>query len=248
MRLYLIRHAQSANNALWNGTDHVPGRSSDPEITSTGHRQAQQLAEHLSDPNAEPRQHPYKTVDHALFDLTHIYCSLMTRSILTAQYVANQTGLTLHALPDVFEKYGIYEVVDDGAMHGLPGPNKAYFSERFPDLILPHEFNPEGWWSRPAETEEEFVTRVRGCVTRIRQQSFGEEHRVAIVAHGDFIDQFINELMGVKRHAANYHSSDWVANWTFHNTSISRFDFQDDACSVVYLNRVDHLAQDIITW
>ena len=33
MKLYLIRHAQSANNAVWNGSDHGDDRTPDPEIT-----------------------------------------------------------------------------------------------------------------------------------------------------------------------------------------------------------------------
>ena len=107
-RLYLVRHAQSENNAIWDGRgDNQPGRVPDPEITATGHRQAQVLAEHFAHPLAEPRQHPYAEGDAAHYGLTHVYCSLMTRSILTAQYIASACGLGLQALPDVFEKHGI---------------------------------------------------------------------------------------------------------------------------------------------
>ena len=68
-----------------------------------------------------------------------------------------------------------------------------------------------------------------------------------MVVHGDFIDQFINELMGAPRHHHNY-SNDWVANWTFHNTSISRIDFVNGSNTVVYLNRIDHLPAELISW
>ena len=73
------------------------------------------------------------------------------------------------------------------------------------------------------------------------------DENVALVAHGDFIDQFINELMDVDRHAHNY-ANHWVANWAFHNTSISRIDFVDGAHNVIYLNRIDHLPTELITW
>ncbi len=79
MKLYLVRHAQSENNVIWNGSDHVEGRSSDPEITETGHRQAEQLGQHLAHPLGEPRQHPFNAKKTTHFGLTHIYCSLMTR-------------------------------------------------------------------------------------------------------------------------------------------------------------------------
>ena len=54
-RLYLIRHAQSANNLIWDGSDFHAERDVDPEITDTGHTQAQAVAKHLADPQGEPR-------------------------------------------------------------------------------------------------------------------------------------------------------------------------------------------------
>ena len=44
MQLYIIRHAQSVNNAL----DDQRYRVSDPLLTEVGHRQAAMLAEHLA--------------------------------------------------------------------------------------------------------------------------------------------------------------------------------------------------------
>jgi 2,3-bisphosphoglycerate-dependent phosphoglycerate mutase len=247
-RLYLIRHAQSENNAIWDGSgDHQPGRKPDPEITATGHRQAEQLAAHLAHPHSEPRQHPFREAAHARYDLTHVYCSLMTRSILTAEYIARACALPLEALPDIFEKHGIFEADEQGNLRGLPGPGKRYFRERFAGLELPAGLGDEGWWNRPAEDEAAFLERMRGVVASLRERLDGSDDNIAMVAHGDFIDQFVNELMGVVRHRPNY-DTHWVANWTFHNTSISRIDFVDGAHNVVYLNRIDHLPNDLITW
>jgi len=103
-RLYLIRHAQSANNEIWNGSDHVDGRSPDPELTATGHRQAETLGQHLSHPHAEPRQHPFLPTKEVHFGLTHVYCSLMTRSILTAGYIANPVILRCMRCPIYLKK------------------------------------------------------------------------------------------------------------------------------------------------
>ncbi|MCP4431257.1 MAG: histidine phosphatase family protein [Gammaproteobacteria bacterium] len=247
MKLYLIRHAQSANNQLWNGSDQVDGRQPDPEITDIGHRQAELLGEHLAHPLAEPRQHPYLPVDDSGFGLTHLYCSLMTRSILTAQYIANQCEIEQQALPDIFEKNGVYEFDEQGEMQGLPGPGREYFANRFPLLNLPESIGENGWWDRPAEDHEEFIGRVRSVVRSLKQQAIDAKTNIAMVVHSDFIDQFVNELMGVTRHGNNY-KSDWVANWAFHNTSISRFDFNNGAHSVVYLNRIDHLPAELVTW
>jgi len=247
MKLYLVRHAQSANNVLWNGNDHVEGRAPDPEITEAGHQQAEMLGQHLAHPQSEPRQHPFKAAGGTNYGLTHVYCSLMTRAILTAEYIASACNLGLHALPDIFEKNGIYDYYESGEMRGLPGPDRDYFEQRFPGLGLPGDLNSKGWWNRPAENHEEFLQRMKSVVTNIRHRHADSEDCIAMVAHGDFIDQFINELMAVPRHHNNY-QGDWVANWTFHNTSISRIDFDGEGHTVVYLNRIDHLPIDLITW
>ncbi len=247
MKFYLIRHAQSANNQLWNGSDDTEGRSPDPEITDIGHKQAELLAEHLAHPSAEPRQHPFNPGHHTGFALTHLYCSLMTRSILTAEYIASKCDIELQALHDIFEKNGVYEIDENGDLVGLPGPGRNYFIERFPVLSLPETVDDSGWWNRAAEDHDEFIERVRSVVGNLKQQPANDDTSIAMVAHGDFIDQFVNELMGVARHCHNY-TSDWVANWAFHNTSISRFDFIDGAHNVVYLNRIDHLPAELVTW
>jgi 2,3-bisphosphoglycerate-dependent phosphoglycerate mutase len=246
-RLYLIRHAQSENNVIWDGSDDHPDRLPDPEITTTGHSQAEILGQHLAHPQAEPRQHPFNQAEETSFGLTHVYCSLMTRSILTAEYIAAACGLEVHALADVFEKHGIYEVDSDGNLVGIAGPGRDYFAQRFPRLKLPDEFNDDGWWSRPVEDEATFIQRMRKVVQDMRKRLAHNDDCIALVAHGDFIDQFVNELMGVVRHQPNY-DNHWVANWTFHNTSISRIDFVASSNNVVYTNRIDHLPNELVTW
>lgn len=246
-RLYLIRHAQSANNEVWDGSDHHPGRHPDPEITEIGHRQAAALARYLAHPESEPRQHPFVPPGRADFGLTHVYCSLMSRSIATAEYIAAACRLTLRARADLFEKHGIYDADAEGKLVGVAGPGRAYFEQRFPRLELPDGIGEDGWWNRPMEDEPAFVERMRGVVADFRARLDASEENLALVAHGDFLDQFINELMGVERHRHNY-DQHWVANWTFHNTSISRIDFVNGAHNVVYLNRIDHLPNELVTW
>ena len=246
-KLYLIRHAQSANNVLWDGIDEADGRTSDPEITDLGHRQAEFLGNHFAHPEAEPRQHPFDPVDDIGFGLTHIYCSLMSRSILTAEYISNACNLNLEALPDVFERHGIYDVDANGVKQGIPGQGRGYFEQRFPQLKLPGDMNADGWWNRPAEDEESFQERMRDVVANLKLQLSSSDDCVGLVAHGDFIDQFINVLMDVERHQDNY-DNHWVSNWTFHNTSISRIDFTNGAQNVVYLNRIDHLTPELVSW
>lgn len=247
MKLYLIRHAESANNAIYSGNGDEDGRSPDPEITDIGHKQAAFLGKHLAHPSGEPRQHPFEAVNDHHFGLTHLYCSLMTRSILTSGYIAQECNLPRIAHPDIFEYGGIYLKQPDGRLEGLPGPDRSYFEQRFPDLVLPDRLNSTGWYSRPAETEAHFLDRMKRVVTDIRQRHEDSNDVVGMVVHGDFIDQFVNELMGVERKPKNY-VSPWVANWAFHNTSISRIDFINGSHTILYLNRIDHLPAELVTW
>ena len=246
-RLYLVRHAQSANNVVWDGSPHQRGRHEDPEITELGHRQAAAVAEHFAHPHAEPPQRRHDPAGHSHFGLTHVYCSLMTRSVLTAEYIARACGLDLEAHPEIFEKWGIYNHDEDGNLVGLPGPGRDYFERRFPALKLPEDLDEGGWWNRPMEDEPGFVERVQRVVAEFSERLHGSDERVAIVVHGDFIDEFVNALTGAPRHGHNYRDGGG-ANWTFHNTSVSRVDFVDGTQNVVYLNRVHHLPNELVTW
>ena len=247
MRLYLIRHAESANNALFYGSDNVEGRTPDPEITQNGHQQAKLLGQHLSSAGNEPRQHPHERSENRDHGLTHIYCSLMTRSLLTAEYVAKACQIEVEALADIFERKGLYEFDDSGNEKGVPGPGRTYFMDRFPTVKLPDSLNNDGWWNRPVEMDQQFFIRVSQSLDKIKKRHEQTNDRVGMVVHGDYVDQCINELMGVERKPENYRKA-WIANWVFHNTSLSRIDLMSGAQSVIYLNKIDHLPDNLVTW
>ena len=70
---------------------------------------------------------------------------------------------------------GIYR--DDettGERVGLPGRNRAYFVDRYPNLILPESLDDTGWWSRPFEERE---------LRPLRAQRFLQE---LVERHGDY--------------------------------------------------------------
>jgi 2,3-bisphosphoglycerate-dependent phosphoglycerate mutase len=247
MRLYLIRHAESENNVLYQGDENMVGRVPDPEITLTGHKQADLLGRHMAEDVSEPRQHPFESSGRMHYGLTHIYCSLMTRSILTAQYISTTLKLTAEAVPDIFERKGVYDLDVEGNEIGAPGQSRAYFDQRFPGLILPETLGDSGWYNREVESDSEFVDRVVSSLDNIQQKHADSDDVVAMVVHGDYIDQCINTLMGVERKPHNYNNA-WVANWVFHNTSISCIDIIGESRNVVYLNRIDHLASKLVTW
>ena len=247
MRLYLIRHAQSENNVAYSAEGGIVGHKPDPEITDSGHHQSQRLARYMADSGNESRKHPHLADNTHDFELTHIYCSLMTRSLLTAEYISRETGITATAREDLFERKGIYSHDERGNEIGKPGPGRQYFHDRFPGVALPEDLPEDGWWNRPVESDEDFLSRVTTSLEEITARHLGKDDVVALVVHGDYIDQAVNELMGVDRHTHNY-ADLWLANWVFHNTSISRVDFRENTRNVIYLNRVDHLTPELTTW
>jgi len=170
-----------------------------------------------------------------------------TRSAQTAKYIGEQIGLQPTALADVFERKGLFDIDENGNQSGIAGPGRNYFEQRFPDLKLPDELTETGWWNRPVETDNEFFERVESSIESLVLQHGNTNHSVALVVHGDYLDQSINYLMNVPRKTENYQTP-WVANWVFHNTSVSRIDIHGSARNVIYLNKIDHLPTEYITW
>jgi len=255
MRVYLIRHGQSAGNANYLDNVGDPSRGPehhkpDPELTDVGHQQAKLLGEHLSHPEGEPVRYPWLREEERIpvgFGITHVYCSLMLRSIQTAQYVAESCGLPLVAHTDLFEKDGLCDYDQDGNLVGIPGLSKDYIAERFPDLQLPEDMNPDGWHDRPFETDDMFLERIKGLMPSFEERHGGTDDCIALVTHGDTMDQIVNELTGAARHSVHY-GSHWCANWVFLNTSVTRIDYVGGTRAIVYTNQTQHLPSELITW
>jgi 2,3-bisphosphoglycerate-dependent phosphoglycerate mutase len=240
MQLYFIRHAQSANNALWAGTGSDEGRSHDPELTEIGKKQAGYLAKFFKENKEASKREGDQYPFHGPTSLTHIYCSLMVRSVATGMALAQAVDLPLHGLEEIYEEGGIYE--DDpetGQKIGLPGYGEVYFSKHYPDLVLPDSVNPAGWWSRDYEQPEQRPERARRALKNILALHEESDDRVALVSHGGFYNLFIKALLDIQ---------DTNRYWfTLNNTGITRIDFKDDWVGLAYCNRTDFLPTGLIT-
>ena len=85
MEFYIIRHAQSFNNALVDQRQRVQ----DPPLTELGHRQAAIVAQHLTTGRNPEQKEGVSEEDTAVhyrrgYGLTRLYCSAMHRSLQTA--------------------------------------------------------------------------------------------------------------------------------------------------------------------
>lgn len=255
MHLYFIRHAQSANNDLYTRTGGSEGRAADPPLTNLGHRQARLLANHLTQVHGGDNDRlgglvgEYAARQNRLgYGLTHLYCSLMTRAVQTADYVAKVTGLPLVGWPEVHERGGLHLLDEQsGEEVGVPGPNRAEFMENFPSLILPDTVGDLGWWSRPMEAVDEATLRARVVWAQLLERHGDTHDRVALISHAGFFQALMNVLLGGDDQLTLPVVGKFELWYGISNTAINRLEYVDGAVVVRYLNRVDFLPDELVT-
>lgn len=234
MQLYIIRHAQSTNNALTNRED----RGCDPPLTDLGRQQAELLAQHLA---TGTQREPAATAGRVQgYGLTHLYCSPMWRALLTAQPVGQALGLAPEVWIEIHEQGGIYlDEGDQRAPIGRPGKTRAEILADFPNYILPDGITKEGWWKGARDDRASCIARAVRVTQRLRERCENEE-RVALVSHAGFTDALLKALLNqLPGHDLRYHQ---------YNAAISRIDIEAaDRVHVRYLNRLDHLPPRLIT-
>ena len=242
MQLYYIRHGQSENNRLWALTGSWDGRNDDPDLTSLGCEQAEKLAQFLAQPGTTPASPDgsYDPQNVGGFGITHLYSSLMVRAVATGTIVARALGLPLVAWEDVHEVGGINSFdVETGERTGLPGKNRRFFEQHFPDLVLPENLGDGGWWNRPFEERAQRPARARRFLDDILARHGGTDHRVAIISHGGFHAVLLRTLL---------HIPDGTPIWfALANTGITRVDFEEEGIALSYTNRTDFLPREWIT-
>ncbi len=247
MQLYMIRHCQSENNAMWAKLGDSTGRVDDPLLTEIGRKQAQLLGRFVAtaDPDVTLNDHDHH--NRRGFGITYLYSSLMVRAIQTGLAIAATTGVPLVGWEEIHETGGIFlGDPESGERNGLPGKDRAFFEMQYPDLVLPDTMNPDGWWNRPFEEKPAIKLRAQTFVRQLWDRHGGTDDCVAIVTHGGFSQAILTQLLGL--HYPLYESDLERPVWfRFNNGSISRIDFHEDYAMVAYLNRVDYLSAELIT-
>jgi 2,3-bisphosphoglycerate-dependent phosphoglycerate mutase len=241
MQFYFIRHAQSENNLLFVETGSMQGRSADPDLSATGWEQARVLAEYLAQHAAVPadiRGHDVQNVQGYAF--THLYCSLMIRSVATGVAVARALQLPLVAWADLHETGGIYCMDEQTDEHvGLPGRDRAYFERHYPELVLPDSLDDRGWWNRPWEAYEERPLRARRVLQTLLARHGHSSDRVAVISHGGFYNQLVRAILNL--------AQDERLWFSLNNAAISRFDFEGEDAWVSYMNHLAFMPPELVT-
>jgi len=170
MELFLIRHAQSANNALPESQ-----RVEDPALTDLGIRQAERLAEWIPTLN-----------------LTRLVTSPFRRTLLTTQPIHQATGLTPQVRIDLHELGGCYRGHVPGQLEGRPGLNATQIRSEFGHHEFDDHIGEDGWWaSKPYESSQNGSDRAARLLHRTIDEFSGTTERVAYVMHADFKCTFI---------------------------------------------------------
>jgi 2,3-bisphosphoglycerate-dependent phosphoglycerate mutase/probable phosphoglycerate mutase len=244
MKLFLIRHAQSYNNALPPEREEFD-RVRDPWLTELGLRQADLLAEHLAT-GKNPELSSWVSVEGTAshnrhsYNLTKLYCSAMHRAMQTAQPIGQALSLNPEVWLEIHEHGGIFlDHHDERGVVSYPGKTRAEILAEFPNYTLPDNISEAGWYQGGYEDWPTCHGRAIRVAAALRAQAASEE-RIALVSHGGFIDALIKALL-------NLSPSPHVFYYKF-NTSISRIDFREDGrLDFRYWNRVDHLPQELIS-
>ncbi len=240
MRLYYLRHAQSTNNELADRTGAEIGRSEDPSLTESGHRQAELLAAYLVSSPSDDAPVGMDSKDLLGFGITHVYCSLMERAILTGTSVARALGLPLLGWADIHESGGIYlDDGPDGSPVGRPGRSAPELRALHPHLRIPDDVGDRGWWNRPFEPKADRPIRARRVLDELLRRHGGTDDRIAMVSHGGFFNWLMAQIVGISRADAV-----WLHT---NNASVSRIDFYPEINVVQYINRTEHLPPGLIT-
>jgi broad specificity phosphatase PhoE len=241
LRLYIIRHAQSANNALANQTL----RHFDPVLTTLGQLQAQILGQYLAagdprDMEVDIRSGYSERADSAGFGITHLYCSAMYRALETTQPVAEALNLQPEVWLELHEEGGVY-LEEDGICRGKPGQTRSQIASAFPSYLLPPELSEDGWWNAANGHESRAAAFARAQrVAQALVQRADSDDVIALITHGTFTDRLLKALL--------FKADDHRFYYMHYNVGITRVEFVENGPILLrYLNRIDHLSSHLIS-
>ncbi|AOZ73227.1 hypothetical protein BK816_07950 [Boudabousia tangfeifanii] len=240
MKLLLIRHAESQNNALM-AAGRADERVPDPAISSLGQQQSQALANWLQAGGSAGEVPPP----------TRLVSSLMRRTIETALPTAKALNLPIEAHLRTFERRGPFAGTMSNPLpfYGTPRSELQAITEL---VQLPAECTEDGWWDGHLEDSTEGYERALELAAWLR--AMPEDETVYLVAHGDIGTYLINALMNPGRvqkiieeaKTQGETGEKWVerqvGNWVYlDNTSTSLFQLDGDETRIYWMDRIDHL-------
>jgi len=216
--LYLVRHGESANNAL---PEHQ--RVADPDLTNLGRKQARCLATHYRD-----------------FDrIDEVIASPFRRTLQTTQPLLEARSLRAAIWTDIYEVGGCFGGYG-AEVSGQPGMTDVEIRSEFPEFDVPGGIDEYGWYkSRPFETWEMAIPRARTQAQKLRDVFESTEKVVFCFIHADFKQLLLQHLVPEQ---SEYH------NGGITNSSVTHVHFSNGTGNVVDYCNTDHLDPDDISF
>ncbi|MDA0659264.1 MAG: histidine phosphatase family protein [Planctomycetota bacterium] len=169
--LFLIRHAQSLNNARPEAE-----RVEDPGLTELGQSQAVHLAQYA-----------------ASLQIERLITSPFLRTLQTTEAIVRTTALSPEIWVDLHEQGGCYAGHLPHKISGRPGMSRDEIQRAYSDYVVPAAIDEFGWWkSKPYEEAEMALERARRLLRRTCEELVGDVRRVAFVMHADFKQLFLS--------------------------------------------------------
>ena len=222
MQLYLIRHAESENNAR------PPfERVEDPALTPRGRLQAGHLADWL------------KTLS-----VDTLIASPFKRSLETTRHILDASPQTVHIWHDVFERGGVFRGHGPDAIEGGPGFNRHEVLQAATGTpnacVIDETISDVGWWNcRRRETDEE-ANRRADAVTERFVKTFGESDKsVVVVTHADFKRCLLASMLSKV--------ADIPSLGPMINTGITKLTYSSSRWQLDWLNSSSHLPARLVT-
>lgn len=219
MEIYIIRHAESANNA-----SPLESRVEDPTLSPVGYDQADFLAGRLR--HIKPER---------------ILVSPFRRTLETLAPYLNSTEVVPEAWIDIHEQGGVVRGHEDGRYLGCPGMRRSEILQEYPDMVLPEEIDENGWWkSKPFETVAEAAERANRVAAHIRGPLAETNLKTVLISHGMFMRLLVSAIMGFSYEG--YERLEEIAN-----TGVTRFTIDGSVVRLGVHNCVRHIPDDQIT-
>ena len=213
MKLYLIRHAQSDNNAR---PEHL--RVEDPGLTEIGQRQARQLADWFA------RSH-----------CDRLITSPFRRALETAAPQVQATGIKAEVWAALHEQGGCYRGWEPERYEGRPGMTADEIRAAYPHFEVETGIDGQGWWRcQPYESEAAARQRATQLLERTRQTFAASDATICYIMHADFKHLMMETLFPQLAWLATIHGP-------VYNTSVTCCVITPTATKLVCYNAITHL-------
>ncbi|SMB78282.1 histidine phosphatase family protein [Deinococcus hopiensis] len=233
MKLLLIRHGQSRNNALEREPGDLQDRLADPPLTELGQQQASRLAD-------------WAVRDDLFQRVTHLCTSLTTRAVQTAAPLAQTLGLKVRGLAQAYECGGL-TTGPAGGFTPVTGRDHGSLRNDCPALVWPEDLQGRAWDGGAEPWEHTRFTARAAHVTAVLRSLAGEADALALITHHDFAQHVLADLLGLPAPDGG------ALTFRLHNTGTAYIELRPDGPGpgtrlLHWINRTDHLTPDLVTW